>query len=1110
MTFLSTLFGKKKKKEDIPISRLPEQPKTELHNPESAPLPSSTPPTLAKEPVQKETTVWKPGDVILEHYDVERVITSGGMGTVYITNHRNWKVKVAIKSPNEEMLAHPSLFQRVIKEAEAWTELGLHPNIAYCYFVRNIGEIPHIFVEYVDGGNLREWIEEGRCSDLKTGLDLAIQFCHGMAHAHNKGMIHRDIKPGNILMTKDGTLKVTDFGIARVGNNEEGDLSLRTKDPTKTVGFMGTEPYASPEQLKDAHTVGPESDVYSFGVCLWEMFLGRRPRPNAWNDDPLQDPKTLNPSLPDSFAILLTEMVTLDRDTRIALGGLDSLKERFKAIYQDLFHEPSPHSELEQVDLEADGLNNRGVSYLELGKKEEALRCFEEALQQNVTHPEAIFNKSLIEWRDGEITDTEVLTRLDNCGNNPETEKEKIAELKAFIHTESFNSEAAKEVLKEFPDKYDALFFGKDTSQIEMIRTMEGHTGRVGSVAITPDGRYAVSGSGEGRIRVWELETGRSIRTMEGHGAEVKSVAITPDGRYAISGSEDRTLRMWDLDTGQCLRTMEGHTNWVESVAITPDGQFVVSVSYDTTLRVWELETGRCMSIMEGHTGWVNSVEITPDGRYAVSGSNDHTIRMWELETGQCLRTMKWNIEDVLSVAISPDGRYAVSGSGDRSIRVWELETGQSIRTMDEHSFMVLSLAITPDGRHVVSGGNDNNLRVWDLETGRCKRTMEGHTGSILSVAITPDGRYVVAGSWDKTLQVWALGLQKVCPAQYMLSIPKGFKERKIEEDVLNRAVTKAKELHDKGNYKGSYLTLFDAWKGLAFCNREVITRLYADLMRKARIGGLSFCYETTLLKGHTEGVNCVAITPDGRYAVSGSNDYTIRVWELETGRSVRALEGHTAMVNSVAITPDGRYAVSGCWDHTLMVWELETGRSIRTMEGHTGSILSVAITPDGRYVVAGSWEGNIRLWEFETGRSIRTMEGHKDYIYSVAITPDGRYAVSGCMDKNLSLLELETGQAIRFMEGHTNPVKSVAITPDSRYAVSGGDDTTLRIWELETGQCLRTMEGHTAAVKSVAITPDGGYAVSGSSDNTIRVWRFIWDLEFPEGDGSDNGGQSS
>ena len=156
MSFFSNLFGKKKKKENIPISQAPEEPKTELRSQEAPSVPSEAPPTLPKEPVQRETAVWKPGDVILDHYDVEDVITSGGMGTVYITNHRNWKVKVAIKSPNKEMLDHPSLFQMVVKEAEAWTDLGLHPNIAYCYFVRNIGEIPHIFVEYVDGGNLRE------------------------------------------------------------------------------------------------------------------------------------------------------------------------------------------------------------------------------------------------------------------------------------------------------------------------------------------------------------------------------------------------------------------------------------------------------------------------------------------------------------------------------------------------------------------------------------------------------------------------------------------------------------------------------------------------------------------------------------------------------------------------------------------------------------------------------------------------------------------------------------------------------------------------------------------------------------------------------------------
>ena len=153
----------------------------------------------------KTLPVWQPGDVILDTYEVEDVI-SGGMGHVYIANHKNWNVKLAVKSPNEMMLSDKSNFARILREANSWTELGLHPNIAYCYYVRSIEEVPHIFVEYVDGGNLRQWIEEGRCIDYRLSLDLAIQFCHGMEFAHSKGMIHRDIKPENVLMTKEPTL----------------------------------------------------------------------------------------------------------------------------------------------------------------------------------------------------------------------------------------------------------------------------------------------------------------------------------------------------------------------------------------------------------------------------------------------------------------------------------------------------------------------------------------------------------------------------------------------------------------------------------------------------------------------------------------------------------------------------------------------------------------------------------------------------------------------------------------------------------------------------------------------------------------------------------------
>lgn len=357
MTFFSDLFSRLKKKSgDIPVTPLPEGEATRVR-----PQPS---PEQKKPLVSKTLPRWKPGDTILGTYQVEDVITTGGMGIIYVTIHLGWKVKVAIKSPTEEMLNEKRFYTRIAREAETWTNLGLHPHIAYCYFVRAIEEVPHLFVEYVDGGNLRDWVEEGRCADLKTGLDLAIQFCHGMAYAHSKGMIHRDIKPENILMTKDGTLKITDFGIARWGKEETSSKETPSTDTTRTIGFIGTPAYASPEQLRDAHMIGPETDIFSFGVCLWEMLLGRRPYPLAIEKTPLPDPKRLRPDLPDQLALLLNDIVAYEQETREKIGGIAPLKDRFESLYQELFHESSTHRELEKLDLKAGGINNRGVSYL--------------------------------------------------------------------------------------------------------------------------------------------------------------------------------------------------------------------------------------------------------------------------------------------------------------------------------------------------------------------------------------------------------------------------------------------------------------------------------------------------------------------------------------------------------------------------------------------------------------------------------------------------------------------------------------------------------------------------------------------------------------------------
>ncbi len=243
------------------------------------------------------------------------------------------------------------------------------------------------------------------------------------------------------------------------------------------------------------------------------------------------------------------------------------------------------------------------------------------------------------------------------------------------------------------------------------------------------------------------------------------------------------------------------------------------------------------------------------------------------------------------------------------------------------------------------------------------------------------------------------------------------------------------------------------------------------------------------VLLGHTKALNCVVVTPDGRTAVSGSDDKTVRVWDLEAGRLTATLEGHTGEVWGVAVTPDGRLAVSGSYDNTVRVWDLEAGRLAATLKGHTRAVWGMAVTPDGRTAISGSVDKTVRVWDLEAGRLTATLEGHTDRVYGVAMTPDGRTAVSGSSDDTVRGWDLEAGRLTTTLKGHTERVWGVAVTPDGRTAVSGSVDKTVRVWDLEAGRLTATLEGHTGAVYGVAVTPDGRTAVSGSTDETVRVW---------------------
>ena len=240
---------------------------------------------------------------------------------------------------------------------------------------------------------------------------------------------------------------------------------------------------------------------------------------------------------------------------------------------------------------------------------------------------------------------------------------------------------------------------------------------------------------------------------------------------------------------------------------------------------------------------------------------------------------------------------------------------------------------------------------------------------------------------------------------------------------------------------------------------------------------------------GHSDWVNSVCYSPDRKYVVSGADDKTINIWEIETGRCIRTLEEHTSSVTSVVYSPNGKYVASGSGDGTIKLWEVSSGSCVKTLEEHTGSVTSVVYSPDGRYVVSGSRDKTIKVWEVATGVCIKTFEGHTGDVYSVAYSPDGKYIASGSFDHTIKLWEVSSGSCVKTLEEHTSSVTSVVYSPDGRYLVSGSRDKTIKVWGVATGVCIKTCEGHTGGVHSVAYSPDGKSIASGSFDDTIKLW---------------------
>ena len=285
---------------------------------------------------------------------------------------------------------------------------------------------------------------------------------------------------------------------------------------------------------------------------------------------------------------------------------------------------------------------------------------------------------------------------------------------------------------------------------------MVGHGGFVKGVAVSPDGRHALSASFDYRLILWNIADQSELRSYDAHEAGVNAVAFRPDGRQAVSASDDGTVRLWEVESGRLLHSFKGHRGKVPQVAVSPDGRWAASAGWDRSVRLWDLEALAAGPATDELRSKANAVAFLPAGERLASGESDGTVRLWRVSDGTSLLTMVGHDFGVTSLAAGPDG-LLISASIDETLRLWDLQTGEEVHAFLGHEGPVFGVGLSADGRWAASGGVDRVVRVWDVASGGLRFELLGHLDPIWSLAFTPAARYLLSAGSDEVVRVWDL-----------------------------------------------------------------------------------------------------------------------------------------------------------------------------------------------------------------------------------------------------------------------------------------------------------------------------------------------------------------